>query len=47
MNYLNGNNIGDCTKCKLCPFRFVCPPVSIFEIQSNQIKMCHINYNEL
>lgn len=37
----------DCTKCKLCPFRFVCPPVSIFEIQSNQIKMCHINYNEL
>lgn len=37
----------DCTKCKLCPYRFVCPPVSIFEIQSNQIKMCHINYNEL
>lgn len=37
----------DCTKCKLCPYRFVCPPVSIFEIQSSQIKMCHINYNEL
>lgn len=37
----------DCTKCKLCPYRFACPPVSIFEIQSNQIKMCHINYKEL
>ena len=37
----------DYTKCKLCPYRFICPPVSIFEIQSNQIKMCHINYNEL
>lgn len=37
----------DCTKCKVCPYRFVCPPVSIFEIQSNQVKMCHINCNEL
>lgn len=37
----------DCTKCKICPYRFICPPVSIFEIQANQTKMCHINYNEL
>lgn len=35
----------DHTKCNPCPYRFICPPVSIFEIQFDTIKMCHINYN--
>ena len=37
----------DLTNCKVCPYRFICPPVSIFELQSANIKMCHIKYKEL
>lgn len=31
------------TTCRQCPFRFICPPVSIYEIQAENTKMCNIN----
>lgn len=37
----------DLTNCAKCPYRFICPPVSIYEIQRSDIKMCHINPTEL
>lgn len=30
----------DMTNCKDCPFRYICPPISSYEILSNNIQIC-------
>lgn len=34
------------THCKRCPFRYLCPPISIFELQNPDVFMCHIVNNK-
>ena len=31
------------THCSQCPYRYLCPPISIYEMQLKNIKMCNIN----